>query len=72
MMIRTLRKIKFGWYIILFSLIFIVAGLSMIVKSESGNTFLCLDPGCKWVQGLTLLGLALFMIVVGTINIRKK
>lgn len=44
----------------------------MIAGSEDGNTFLCLNAGCKGVQGFTLLGLAASMTVVGGVKISRK
>lgn len=53
------------------AIVMIFSVLSMILEFKEGSTWLCQNEGCKLVQGYSLLGVSLFMIVLGAINITK-
>ena len=58
-MLRTIRNLNFGWLLLPVAVVIILAGLSMQSKAGNGNTLLCFDAGCVYVQGMSnvLLGL---------------
>ena len=71
-MLKLIRDLKFGWIIIFMAIIMIASGLSMILSFKNGTTWLCQGEGCKLVQGYSLLGMSIFMIIIGAINIAKR
>ncbi len=58
-MLRTIRNLNFGWLLLPAAIVIILAGLSMQSKADGGQTLLCFDAGCVYVQGTTniLLGI---------------
>ncbi|MEM6396049.1 MAG: hypothetical protein AAF741_06850 [Bacteroidota bacterium] len=71
-MLKTLRSLNFGWIMILMGLCAIGTGLNMVDPSSSGKTWLCFDKGCVTVQGVSVVVLGIFIIIVGIVGIIRK
>lgn len=65
MVLKRIRNINLGWFLVLMGCGFILTGLSMTSDPTKGNTFLCFDAGCVTVQGFSSLALGVLMIGMG-------
>ncbi len=64
-MLKKIRSINEGWFLVMMGIGIILAGLGMMENSGSGNTLLCFDAGCIYVQGISNIFLGLVMIGFG-------
>lgn len=71
-MLKTIRNLNFGWLLLPIAIVFILAGLSMQAKAEGGNTLLCFDAGCVYVQGLSNVVLGSATIIFAVFLILRK
>lgn len=64
-MLKKIRSINGGWFLVLTGIGIILAGLKMTENTGSGNTLLCFDSGCIYVQGISNIVLGILMFGTG-------
>ena len=64
-MLKFLRRINRGWLLILVGVVSLSAGLSMQQRMPDGDTWLCVDAGCVYVQSWSAICLAVLTLGVG-------
>lgn len=70
--LKAIRKLNFGWTIILLGVISVISGFSMTEGKVGERTFLCFDAGCIYVQGVSNIVLGLLFIGFGVYLILRK
>lgn len=71
-MLRQIRRLNFGWILILVGGIVIVSGLSMTNAEAGERTFLCFDKACIYVQGVTNIAIGLLTVGLGFFSMLRK
>lgn len=64
-MLKIIRNLNFGYILILIGFVFIVSGIEMQAVDKIGNTLLCFDQGCIYVQAVSNCLLGVFTILLG-------
>lgn len=69
---KAIRKLNFGWIIILIGIVAILSGVSMTEGQAGGKTLLCLDDACVYIQGVSNIVVGCFTIGLGIYLLVKK
>lgn len=69
--IKAIRRLNFGWILILVGTVTMVSGLSMKI-GETSSTLLCFDEGCIYVQAISNILMGIFIIGFGIYMIVKR
>lgn len=64
-MLKTIRKLNFGWIIILMGVIIATSGFTLIEDGAAQKTLLCFDGGCVYVQAVSNIAVGVLSFALG-------